>query len=152
MLSWTSQIYTVMIDRGKRPLKKNSVLECVRAGSNEWNDFGSLEQLKRLEKARADRRAEQQRQRMAPIREKLESYKSKEDQTLAMFRQMAEEQRKRGGLWKLTSNNFFHLLQAVSFNCKSCMSWPNFYPQKSFSFPRISVIWPHCSTLNTWFQ
>jgi hypothetical protein len=35
---------------------------------------------------------------MAPIREKLESYKSKEDQTLAMFRQMAEEQRKRGGL------------------------------------------------------
>jgi hypothetical protein len=57
-----------------------------------------LEQLKRLEKARADRRAEQQRQRMAPIREKLESYKSKEDQTLAMFRQMAEEQRKRGGL------------------------------------------------------
>jgi hypothetical protein len=57
-----------------------------------------LEQLKRIEKARADRRAEQQRQRMAPIREKLESYKSKEDQTLAMFRQMAEEQRKRGGL------------------------------------------------------
>ncbi|KAJ2964456.1 hypothetical protein NQZ79_g691 [Umbelopsis isabellina] len=60
--------------------------------------FYSLEHLKRLEKVRAEKRAEFQRQKTAPIRDKLESYRAKEDQTLAMFRQMAEEQRKRGGL------------------------------------------------------
>ncbi|CAM0143165.1 hypothetical protein VKS41_008620 [Umbelopsis sp. WA50703] len=62
------------------------------------DDRSSLEHLKRLEKARAEKRAEYQRQKTAPIRDKLESYRAKEDQTLAMFRQMAEEQRKRGGL------------------------------------------------------
>jgi hypothetical protein len=29
----------------------------------------------------------------------LADYKAKEDQTMALFRKMAEEQRQRGGLW-----------------------------------------------------
>jgi (p)ppGpp synthase/HD superfamily hydrolase len=58
----------------------------------------SLEHLKRLEKQKQDRFAERQRQRTAPIRDKLDTYRAKEDQTMAMFRQMAEEQKKRGGL------------------------------------------------------
>jgi (p)ppGpp synthase/HD superfamily hydrolase len=58
----------------------------------------SLEHLKRLEKQKQERVAERQRQRTAPIRDKLDTYRAKEDQTMAMFRQMAEEQKKRGGL------------------------------------------------------
>lgn len=58
----------------------------------------SLEHLKRLERQKQERIAERQRQRTAPIRDKLDTYRAKEDQTMAMFRQMAEEQKKRGGL------------------------------------------------------
>ncbi|KAG2175185.1 hypothetical protein INT44_007673 [Umbelopsis vinacea] len=58
----------------------------------------SLDHLKRLEKQKQDRFAERQRQRTAPIRDKLDTFRAKEDQTMAMFRQMAEEQKKRGGL------------------------------------------------------
>ncbi|KAI8578471.1 hypothetical protein K450DRAFT_246986 [Umbelopsis ramanniana AG] len=62
------------------------------------DDRSSLDHLKRLEKQKQERFAERQRQRTAPIRDKLDTYRAKEDQTMAMFRQMAEEQKKRGGL------------------------------------------------------
>jgi (p)ppGpp synthase/HD superfamily hydrolase len=84
-----------MIDQGKKDIQ-----------STHWRTedmllskiVHSLEHLKRLEKQKQDRVAERQRQRTAPIRDKLDTYRAKEDQTMAMFRQMAEEQKKRGGL------------------------------------------------------
>jgi hypothetical protein len=39
----------------------------------------------------------------------LDTYRAKEDQTMAMFRQMAEEQKKRGGLWMISKGLFCQL-------------------------------------------
>ena len=46
---------------------------------------------------RESRRAERQQQRLAPIMSKMDDYKAKEDATMAMFRQMAEERKRNGG-------------------------------------------------------
>ncbi|KAL7311184.1 hypothetical protein PS15m_008972 [Mucor circinelloides] len=46
---------------------------------------------------RESRRTERQQQRLAPIMSKMDDYKAKEDATMAMFRQMAEERKRNGG-------------------------------------------------------
>ncbi|KAI8967497.1 hypothetical protein BDF20DRAFT_829275, partial [Mycotypha africana] len=51
---------------------------------------------RRAKERREARQAERREQRLAPIKSKMEEYKAKEDATMAMFRKMAEEQKKRG--------------------------------------------------------
>ncbi|KAI9313394.1 hypothetical protein BX666DRAFT_1864380, partial [Dichotomocladium elegans] len=70
---------------------------------NEADIFGGGDDFKRMlaeEKRRKERRenirAERMEQRAAPIREKMAEYKAKESATIEMFRQMAEEQKRRG--------------------------------------------------------
>lgn len=45
---------------------------------------------------REARQAERREERLAPIRNKMEEYKAKEDATMEMFRKMAQEQKNRG--------------------------------------------------------
>lgn len=47
---------------------------------------------------RESRQAERRQQRLAPIMSKMDDYKAKENATMEMFRKMAEEQKKRGGI------------------------------------------------------
>ncbi|GAN02083.1 splicing arginine serine-rich 12 [Mucor ambiguus] len=52
---------------------------------------------KKANALRESRQAERQQQRLAPIMSKMDEYKAKEDATMAMFRQMAEERKRNGG-------------------------------------------------------
>ncbi|CAO3642183.1 unnamed protein product [Cunninghamella blakesleeana] len=68
-------------------------------GSSHGDDFKSrLAMEKRANERRQARYEERQEQKLAPIKDKLHAFKQKEDATMDMFRKMAEEQRKRGGL------------------------------------------------------
>lgn len=68
-------------------------------GSNHGDDFKTrLAMEKRAKEKRQAKYEERQQQKIAPIKEKLQAFKQKEDATMEMFRKMAEEQRKRGGL------------------------------------------------------
>ncbi|KAI9269308.1 hypothetical protein BDA99DRAFT_558055 [Phascolomyces articulosus] len=53
---------------------------------------------KRKDEARQQRRQQRQDEKMGPMQERLAQHKAKEDATMEMFRKMAEEQKKRGGL------------------------------------------------------
>jgi hypothetical protein len=60
--------------------------------------YNRLAQERKHQERRENRMAEKREQKLAPILSKMDAYKAKEDATMAMFKQMAEEQRKRGGL------------------------------------------------------
>ena len=53
---------------------------------------------KRKDEMREQRRQQRQEQRFGPIQERIAQHKAKENATMDMFRKMAEEQKKRGGL------------------------------------------------------
>ncbi|KAI8890515.1 hypothetical protein K501DRAFT_265969 [Backusella circina FSU 941] len=53
---------------------------------------------RKYQEKRENRLAERREQKLAPILSKMDAYKAKEDATMAMFKKMAEEQKKRGGL------------------------------------------------------
>ncbi|KAI9496523.1 hypothetical protein BDB00DRAFT_971624 [Zychaea mexicana] len=53
---------------------------------------------KRREEARQQRRQQRQEERYGPIQERMAQHKAKENATMEMFRKMAEDQKKRGGL------------------------------------------------------
>ncbi|CDS09705.1 hypothetical protein LRAMOSA02382 [Lichtheimia ramosa] len=61
------------------------------------DDFkAALAAEKRREERRKQRYEERREQRFGPVREKMAEYKAKESATIEMFKQMAEEQRRRG--------------------------------------------------------
>jgi hypothetical protein len=60
--------------------------------------YNRLAQERKYKEKRENRMAEKREQKLAPILSKMDAYKAKEDATMAMFKKMAEEQRKRGGL------------------------------------------------------
>ncbi|KAI8974641.1 hypothetical protein BDB01DRAFT_805864 [Pilobolus umbonatus] len=63
------------------------------------DDFQSRLAAERRNKERMEsRRNERREQRLAPILNKMDEYKAKENATMEMFKRMAEEQKKRGGL------------------------------------------------------
>ncbi|CEP11356.1 hypothetical protein [Parasitella parasitica] len=53
---------------------------------------------RRANEMRESRQAERRQQRLAPIMSKMDDYKAKESATMEMFRKMAEEQKRRGGI------------------------------------------------------
>ncbi|KAI8639489.1 hypothetical protein BD408DRAFT_435126 [Parasitella parasitica] len=53
---------------------------------------------RRANEKRESRQAERRQQRLAPIMSKMDDYKAKENATMEMFKKMAEEQKKRGGI------------------------------------------------------
>lgn len=62
------------------------------------DDFKSrLAAEKRAKEMRESRQNERREQRLAPIMDKMGEYKAKEDATMAMFKKMAEEQRRNRG-------------------------------------------------------
>lgn len=58
--------------------------------------FFRLAAEKRREERRKQRYEEKREQRLGPVRDKMAEYKAKESATIEMFKQMAEEQRRRG--------------------------------------------------------
>ncbi|KAI9304204.1 hypothetical protein BJ944DRAFT_164014, partial [Cunninghamella echinulata] len=66
--------------------------EDIYGNGGDGNDFKKRLALQKRAQEKRDQ------QRLAPIKDKLQSYKQKEDATMDMFRKMAEEQKKRGGL------------------------------------------------------
>ncbi|KAI8081714.1 uncharacterized protein BX664DRAFT_341091 [Halteromyces radiatus] len=63
------------------------------------DDYKSRLAIERRNQERRQARFEAKKEeRMGPIKEKLADYKAKENETMAMFRKMAEEQKRRGGL------------------------------------------------------
>ncbi|SAL95186.1 hypothetical protein [Absidia glauca] len=68
----------------------------IYGGGDDYKARLAVEQ--RNKERRQARFEERKEQRLAPIKDKLADYKAKEDQTMALFRKMAEEQRQRGGL------------------------------------------------------
>lgn len=68
----------------------------IYGGGDDYRARLAVEQ--RNKERRQARFEERKEQRLAPIKDKLADYKAKEDQTMALFRKMAEEQRQRGGL------------------------------------------------------
>lgn len=69
-------------------LKKKSAFLCLY-------DFRLAAERRRNE-IRDARRAERNEQRLAPILNKMDEYKAKENATMEMFKRMAEEQRRKG--------------------------------------------------------
>ncbi|KAI8328992.1 hypothetical protein BC941DRAFT_385149 [Chlamydoabsidia padenii] len=68
----------------------------IYGGSDDYKARLAIEQ--RNKERRQARFEERKEQRLGPIKDKLADYKAKEDQTMALFRKMAEEQKRRGGL------------------------------------------------------
>ncbi|CAO3592729.1 unnamed protein product [Absidia cylindrospora] len=65
-------------------------------GGDDYKTRLAIEQ--RNKERRQARFEERKEQRLAPIKDKLADYKAKENETMALFRKMAQEQRERGGL------------------------------------------------------
>ncbi|KAG2221024.1 hypothetical protein INT45_009273 [Circinella minor] len=71
----------------------------IYGGGRGEDDFKSrLAAEKRRNEMRDQRRQQRQEQKFGPIQERLAQHKAKEDATMEMFKKMAEEQKKRGGL------------------------------------------------------
>ncbi|CAG8525913.1 492_t:CDS:2, partial [Paraglomus occultum] len=71
------------------------------------DDFNSrLAARDRAKAAREDRKQQYMAEKAANVREKIVAYKSKEQETMEMFRKIAEEQKKAGGgLWGESRGN-----------------------------------------------
>ncbi|KAI8890595.1 hypothetical protein K501DRAFT_206632 [Backusella circina FSU 941] len=79
--------------------EKSPDIELSEADLMGGDDFQArLAQERKYQGKRENRLAERREQKLAPILSKMDAYKAKEDATMAMFKKMAEEQKKRGGL------------------------------------------------------
>jgi hypothetical protein len=68
--------------------------------------FRSFAAQKRARDAREQRKQAYKAEKTANLREKAVAYQSKEQDTMEMFRKLAEEQRKAGrGIWSQSNNN-----------------------------------------------